>query len=355
MKVTLPVLVLVLLAVAAGSLLSAERCDINIDSWAGTRSDLTYWSLFYESTITVGVRVAPTTCTWKIDNTGKPSWIKLDVVKGNYVGDGRYKGPGTVDIRLSKNSGYGRNGRFRFATSSYSIPVDISQRNYTGACVVNPSGTNGTSSKTIEKGFISVVQNMAMPTNNFAGQIVDSSSCTLIPRPVAYTFGMNGTTISPIGGRPRTFDIRRPGIQANQRGEGALLSLTGYTSSDVSGVLALDLPLLGALPPGLQVTRQSLQKNFIAFGDGGGVVRVTGSVARASRDPGRPCAFSPEHYQVLGGATSGGWLSVTSESACKAGNPDAGTLVIAAQPSQGGRRVGAIFTPWGTVVFVVQA
>ena len=330
----------------------AQTCDINVDNWNGTASDRTYHAPFYESTLTIRVRVNPVTCTWRIDSKEKPGWIKLDVVAGDYVGNGYHRGPGVVDVKLSKNTGYGRSGRFRFVSSSYSVPVDIGQRNGTGACMFKPQGTVSGQWKTIAPGFVALPQSMLMPANNFLARVVDTSTCPLSPRAHAYTFGMTGATIQAISGLPRTYQISRPAVQRNTTGEGALFVLNqpGYT--EFSGVLAQELPASAALPADLQVT-MSLGQTFLSFADGGGVVRIDGSVRRKASSS-KPCLFVPSYFTVMAPSSSGSWLTVTSESGCKPGNSDRGTLVIAATPNGPNARVGAIFTAWGSVIFVVQ-
>lgn len=329
----------------------AQTCDINVDNWNVTASDRTYHAPFYESTLTFRVRVNPVTCTWKIDNSRKPSWINL-AVSGTYVGDGRYRGPAIIDARIAKNSGYGRSGRVSFVSSSYSVPVDIGQANYTGACAFKPEGTVQGQWQTIAPGFLAVTQSMSMPSNNFSARIVDKSTCPLSPRPHAYTFGMTGATIQGISGLARTYQISRSGVQRNATGEGALFVMNQPGYAAFSGVLAQELPLLAALPPELQV-KMSLDKTFISFADGGGVVKIGGSVKRLVPSS-KPCLFAPGYFKVMAPTNSGSWLSVTSESSCKGSNIDSGTLVIAAVPNGPNARVGVIFTAWGNVIFVVQ-
>jgi len=330
----------------------AQVCDINVDNWNGTASDRTYHAPSYESTLTIRVRVSPVNCTWRIDSKGKPSWIKLDVVAGDYAGNGYHRGPGVVDVKLSKNTGFGRSGRFQFVSSSYSVPVDIGQRNGTGACTFKPQGTVSGQWKAIAPGFVTLPQSMLVPANNFSARVVDASTCPLSPRPHAYTFGMTGATIQAISGLPRTYLISRPAVPNNATGEGALFVLNQPGYAEFSGVLAQELPLPAALPADLKVT-MSLDKTFISFADGGGVVRIDGSVRRTVPSS-RPCLFAPGYFTVMAPSSSGSWLSVTSESGCKASNPDHGTLVIAAVPNGPNARVGAIFTAWGSVIFVVQ-
>ena len=333
---------------------AAQTCDINIDSWAGTASDRTYHAPWYESILTIAVRVNPVTCTWRIDSAGKPSWFRADVVAGTYVDKGYWRGPGVVDIRISKNGGYARGGRIRFASSSYSVPVDISQSHYIGACTYKLKGTTAGEWTAIPPAFLMVRQYMSMPSSNFSSRIVDSSTCYLNPQPHAYTFGMTGAKIQAISGVPRTYQLSRPGVVRNATGEGALFVMSQPDLSKFSGVLALELPLPASLPADLQVT-QSLDKKFISFADGGGVVRIGGSVRRSMVPSStRPCLFTPSYYTVMAPSSSGPWLSVTPESSCKTGKIDQGTLVIAAKPNGPHARVGAIFTPWGSVIFVVQ-
>ncbi|MEA2563146.1 MAG: hypothetical protein QOH06_4650 [Acidobacteriota bacterium] len=328
-----------------------QTCDINVDNWNVTASDRTYHAPFYESTLTFRVRVNPVTCTWKIDNSQKPGWINL-AVSGTDVGDGRYRGPAIINVKISKNTSYGRGGRVRFVSSSYSVPVDIDQASYTGACAFKPKGTVQGQWKTIAPGFLAVTQSMSMPSNNFSARAVDKSTCPLSPRPHAYTFGMTGATIQGISGLARTYQISRSGVQRNATGEGALFVMNQPGYAAFSGVLAQELPLLAALTPELQV-KMSLDKTFISFADGGGVVKIGGSVKRMIPSS-KPCLFAPTHFTVMAPTNSGPWLSVTSDSSCKASNPDSGTLVIAAVPNGPNARVGVIFTAWGNVIFVVQ-
>lgn len=184
---------------------------------------------------------------------------------------------------------------------------------------------------------------------------MDTSSCPLSPRPSAFTFGMTGATITAVGGHPRTYDLRRAGVAANLEGEGALFVLNEPSYAHFSGVLGLELPDLSALPANLRITREKLKKYFVSFGDGGGTIAITGKVTRPKTDPSRPCAFLPEYYRVIGSTSAGNWLSVQPESGCSPGKPDSGTLVIGALPARSGQpHVGAIFTAWGAVVFVVE-
>lgn len=336
-------------------LAAAQTCDINIDSWVGTYSDRTYSAPWYESVLRIAVRVNPVTCTWRIDSTGKPSWIKTDVVSGVYVGNGRHRGPGVIDIKISKNKGYARGGRIHFVSSSYSVPVDISQSNFIGSCTYDLKATTPGEGMAIVPGFLVVKQLMSMPSNNFSSRIADSSTCYLNPRPHMYTFGMTGATIQAISGLPRTYQLTRTGVVRNTTGEGALFVMSEPSPLKFSAVLAQELPLPAALPTDLQVT-QTFDKNFISFADGGGVVKIDGRVRRSmTPSPTRPCLFTPSYYTVMAsGGSSGPWLSVTSESSCKASHIDQGTLVIAAKPNGPNARVGAIFTPWGSVIFVTQ-
>lgn len=330
----------------------AQTCNLNVDNWNVTASDRTYHAPFHESTLTIRVRVDPATCAWRIDNSQKPGWINLSVT-GNYVGNGYFRGPAVVDVRFSKNSGYARSGRVRFVSSSFSLPVDFGQAHYTGSCQFKPEGTVAGQWKVIAPGFLAVTQSMSMPANNFLATIVDKSTCPLSPRAHAYTFGMTGATIQRMATPPRSYLISRSGVQRNTTGEGALFVMNQPGYAAFSGVLAQELPLPAALPPEQQV-KMSLAKSFLSFADGGGVVRIGGSVQRLVASASKPCLFAPGYFTVMAAGNAGPWLSITSESACKAGNPDSGTLVISALPNGPNARVGAIFTAWGNVIFVVQ-
>jgi len=331
-----------------------KTCDINIDNWNGTYSDRTYVAPYYESILTIAVRVNPVTCTWRIDHSDAPGWIRTDIISGASAGNGYRRGPGVVDIKLSKNKGYARGGRLRFVSSSYSVPVDIDQFNAIGSCAYQLKGTTPGEWTAVPPAFLVVRQAMSMPSNNFLSRITDASNCYINPRAQAYTFGMTGAKIQQMTGvTPRTFVLTRPGVARNTTGEGALFVLSDPTPLKLSGVLALDLPMLAALPPDQQVT-QSFDKTFISFADGGGVVRIDGKVHRSmTPSPTRPCLFAPAYYTVMAPTSSGPWLSVTSESSCKS-DIDHGTLVIAAKPNGPYDRVGVIFTPWGSVIFVSQ-
>jgi hypothetical protein len=328
-----------------------QACNLNIDNWNVTRSDLTYHAPYFESTLTIRVRVDPESCSWKIDNSQKPSWINL-AVSGNSIGGGYFRGPAVIDVRMAKNSGYGRSGRVKFVTSTYALPVDFGQANYTGACPFKPEGATPGGWKVVTPGFLAVTQSMSMPANNFRATIVDKSTCPLSPRPHAYTFGMTGATIQATG-VPRTYLINRSGVPRNTTGEGALFVMSQPGFAAFGAVLAQELPMPAALPPELQVT-MSLDKSFLSFADGGGVVRIGGSVKRLVSTPTKPCLFAPGYFTVMAASSSGPWLSVSPESTCNPGNPNSGTLVITALPNGPNARVGAIFTAWGNVIFVVQ-
>ena len=330
-----------------------KTCYINVDTWNNGPTDRTYEAPFYESILRIRVRVNPESCTWRIDATGKPSWIRTDIVEGASAGNGLRRGSGVIDVKLSKNTSYARGGRFRVVSSSFSVPVDIDQWNYIGACPFNPEGTIPGQWKKIAPGFVAITQFMNMPSNNFSARVVDTSTCPLSPRAHMYTFGMTGATIQKATDAARTYQISRPGVSRNDAGEGALFVLNQPGYADFSGVLAQELPLLASLPPELQVT-QKLDKTFISFADGGGVVQISGSTNRKGPSSAKPCLFTPNYYKVMAASNSGSWLSVTSESGCKPGAQDHGTLVISALPNNSGARVGAIFAAWGTVIFVVQ-
>src|SRR5262249_53124495 len=97
------------------------------------------------------------------------------------------------------------------------------------------------------------------------------------------------------------FLIQHAGALLQQAGGAALFRL-GDTHTFWLGrraVPARYLLPLAALPADLQIDGETLRPPIVAVTDGGGVVPVTGHVTRASKSPGRPCAFDPAYYHVL--------------------------------------------------------
>lgn len=343
---------------------ASTECHANVDTWMGTATDRTYDFPHFASTMRINIRVNDQSCRWKIDRDGTPTWIQL-VTRGRRGASGYIIGSGSVDINVRENTGLSRSGRFRIqlpAAASFRVPVDISQRSVRDNCINDLAGTNGTVSSSREPGFVVIAGYKTRPP---ASQILyylhDSSGCRLDPIARNFDGGLNGTTIQiipppRIGVQPTDLLIRQPGNPPNTpiTTPGAALLSASRPSEPLNTVAVLYLPQLAELPSDLRITHQTFSTYFLAFGDGGGPSEISGHVTRATSNPSRPCAFTRDLYRVVGLTQGAPWLSISSDSGCTS-SPDSGKLILSVRPRTGGSwEAAAIYTAWGSVIFVVR-
>lgn len=329
----------------------ASSCNVVVDH-EGHAEATTSHAFYYPSSVRFFLRATTPDCSSVVLTTNKPSWVSIRATQGNASGvrDGiAFRGSGAFVVEMATNPGpSGRAFELMVRNTNFTKRIQIYQ-NIRQPCLNSfargsTADTSTWLSSDLGPSYVTLRQTYPAPTSApfpIFFRFKDTTTCPSFP---AVMFHSTNDFQAEIFRTGNEYLVRSRAVPPSDKGAAAVMRIQTGRSS----VATLLVRPLKDLPPDLQITKQSMNRSFLALGSSGGQVEITGRVDRP-RAAGRRCAFTPDLYTSTDPA-----ITVTGESGCNSGDPDSGKLVIRVAPTSRSERYGIVFNGWGYAFWVIQ-
>lgn len=328
------------------------HCNVIVDN-EGHSETKDVSAFQFPTSVRFFIRATTPTCSSVVLTASHPSWIHIHATQGNHKGvnDGiAFQGSGAFVVEMKANPGpSGRQYVLQVRDATFTRRVQIYQ-GIKQPCVNTYTALDASTwlRTDLTPGYVILSQNFPAPSPPTTApypiqfRFRDTTHCAAYPVVMYHSTNDFQAEVFRTG---NDYLVRSRPVPPSDNGAAAVLRM----QTGLSGVATILTRKLAELPPDLQVSKQTMDLDFVSIGSSGGQVEISGHVKRPHNNPNRGCIFAPALYRSSDPA-----IQVSPESGCKASDPDAGTLVIRALPNTQQARYSLVFTGWGYAFWVIQ-